>query len=129
MDLFKRFSETVFDSTVGLFQAWQKRSIQMVKIEAAKYYLRTIQMIRRQSLWLVSGLFCVFVLAVAVVVMPVILLVLSPLSLAMKFNIACVLAALDLGIPALFLCSFFSQKNWIRFTRSGELIANAVRED
>lgn len=129
MDIFKKLSEAIFDSTIGLAQAWQKRSIQMVKIEAAKYYLQTVQMIRRQSIWLVSGLFCVFFLAVAVVVMPLAILIFSPLDMAVKFKIACLLAALDLGIPALFLFSFFSQKNWMRFTRSGEFIANAVRED
>jgi hypothetical protein len=129
MELLKRLSETIFDSTIGLAQAWQKRSIQMVKIEAAKYYLRTIQMIRRQSILLVSGLFCVFLVAVALVVMPVALVLFSPLSLSVKFNVVCVLAALDLAIPILFLCSFFSQKNWMRFTKSDELLANAVRED
>ncbi|OGW83020.1 MAG: hypothetical protein A3C47_02930 [Omnitrophica bacterium RIFCSPHIGHO2_02_FULL_51_18] len=129
MDIFKRVSETLFDSTIGLLQAWQKRSVQIVKIEAAKYYLQTIQEVRRQSILLASGLFCLFVLAVAVVAMPVVLLLLLPLSVAAKLKIACVLIVLDLGIPVLYLWNFFSQKNWMRFTRSGEFIANAVRED
>ena len=129
MDIFKKVSETLFDSTIGLLQAWQKRSIQIVKIEAAKYYLQTIQTIRRQSILLVSVLFCICMLAAAAVVMPAVLLLFSPLSMAVKCKIACVLAALDLGVPVFFLWRFFSQKNWMRFTRSSEFIANAVRED
>lgn len=129
MDILKRLSETFFDSTVGLLNAWQKKSMQAVKIEAAKYYLRTVQEIRRQTLLWVSGLFCVFVLAVAVVVMPAVLLWLSPLSMTTKWAVACALTVLDIGIPALFLWSFFSEKNWLRFTRSNEFIATAVRED
>ncbi len=129
MDILRKLSETIFDSTIGLLQAWQKSSVQVVKIEAAKVYLKTIQKVRRQSLLLVSMLFCLLILAVAVVVMPVVLLVLSPLAVVTKFKLACALTVLEAGIAGFFLWSFFSQKNWMKITRSNELIADAVREE
>ncbi len=128
MDLVKKFKELLLDATVGLFKQYQSKSIDLVKLEAAAYYLRIIQLLRKQVLVLAVILFVVATAAAAVVVVPFVWLAFAPLSREIKLFLAILLGVIDIGVPLAVLAHFLSEKKWIEFSRSDELMQSVLKK-
>ena len=127
MDIFKKLKELFIDSTVGLIKQYQAKSIDLVKIEAAAFYIRILQLLRRQALILTLLLFLVVMVAAGIVIVPLVLLALSPWPREVKLVITFLLGASDILIPLFLLTHFLSEKKWMEFTKSDELMESVMK--
>ncbi len=129
MDFLKGFKELFIDGAIDAVKQYQSKSVDLVKIEAAAWYLRGIQLVHRQALLFAFILFLVVVAAAAIVVVPFFLLTLAPWTREVKWVIALLLGAAGIAIPLLVLAHVLSEKNWMRFTKSGEFIENVLNKN
>jgi len=117
------------DATVGLVKQYQSKSINLVKLKAAACYVRGVQLLRRQVLLLATVLFLVATAAVSVIVAPLIWLALAPWPIGVKLWLALLLGALDIGLPLFILSHLLSEKKWMKFSKSDELMESVMKKD
>ena len=129
MDLLKKFKALLLDATVGLVKQYQSKTIDLVKLEAATYYVRGIQLLRKQVLALVTVLLSVVVMAVSMIVVPFVWLAWTPCPRGVKLCLAILLGIIDIGVPLGVLIHFLSEKKWMEFSKSDELIENVMKKD
>ena len=128
MDFLKKFKELFVDATLGLVKQYQAKSLDIVKINAAACYIRGVQVLRQQVLVFTLILFLVAMAAVAVVAVPLVLLALTPWSREVKLVVAVLLGAVDISLPLFMAAHFLSEKKWMEFTKSDELIDSLTKE-
>jgi len=129
MDFLKRFKGLLLDATVGFIKQYRSKSIGLMKLKAAVYYLRAVQIVRRHVLIVAAILFLVETAAVAVIVVPFVWLALSPGSRAVKFLLALLLGVIDIGVPLGVLAYFLSEKKWMELSKSDELVESVTKKD
>ena len=129
MDFLKGFKELFIDGAIDVVKQYQSKSVDLVKIEAAAWYLRGIQLVHRQALIFALVLFLAVMAASAIVVVPFFLLTLAPWTREVKWIVALLLGAADIAVPLLVLAHLLSEKNWIRFTKSGEFIESVLNKN
>ena len=116
------------DATVGVVKQYQSKSIHLVKLEAAACYVRGIQLLRRQVFLLAAILFLAAAAAVGVIVVPLVWLALAPWSIGVKLWLALLLGVLDIGLPLGILAHLFSEKKWMEFSKSNELMESVLKK-
>ena len=82
--MLKKFTDLLFDATVGLVREYQRKTVELAKITAATYYLQGIHTLRKHCISLCLVFFSALVLVVTLVVTPVALLMLAPWSIPVK---------------------------------------------
>ncbi len=129
MDFLKGFKELFIDGAIDAVRQYQSKSVDLVKIEAAAWYIRGIQLVHRQALVFALILFLVVIAAAAIVVVPFFLLTLAPWTKEAKWIVALLLGAVDITVPLLMLAHILSEKNWMQFTKSGEFIESVLNKN
>lgn len=129
MDALDKVKDFLFESTLGLFGRCQKKAVSLAKIQAAAVYLKAIQALHKQAVILALVLFVGFVLAVAIVVAPFMIVLFAPLVPGVKFLLVCLLAVLDLAIPSILLSRLLSERKWMEITKARDFISQALQEN
>ncbi len=124
-----RLMHAGYDASVGLFRQYRRTSVDLAKIEAAKYYLKVIQVMRKQTLASVLSVFGVIVFVNVVGVLQVSILLFAPWSEAGKIAAALFLGVAGAAFPLLFLLRFFSQEKWMKFSNAEEMTEEALRSN
>ncbi len=127
MDFLKKFKELLIDATVGLVKQYQAKTLHLVKIEVLSVYIQGIQLLRRQALIFTTLLFLVAVSAIAVVIVPFVLLILVPWPREVKFVLALLIGTGDICVPLLMLKYWLSEEKWMEFTKSNELMDRLLK--
>lgn len=127
MDFLKRFKELLIDATVGLVKQYQQKTMDLVKLEATAFYIRLLQILRRQALVIMLGLFLVVMVAAGIVIVPLALIALAPWSRETKLVLALLIGIADLGVPLFLLGYFLSEKKWMELTKSDELLDSVTK--
>ena len=127
LDAIKKLKETFIDSTFGLLFRYQKNVLSLAKIHTALFYLKSIQALRKQVLFVVGAIFTLLFLAVALVVAPFMIVLVAPIAVKVKFFLICFLAVLDLGVPSIVLAKGLSEKKWMELFKSDELMESALK--
>ena len=124
-----RLAGFFMDSILGFLDRIQKGSIRMVKITAATYYLKGLQQVRRQCLVLLAALLCALLVAVAMVVIPVAVVLCLSVTPAVRLTLLGLLGVLYVVCPLWTASRLFSERNWIKFFKADELVAEAMNDD
>lgn len=127
MDFLKKFKDLLIDATVGLVKEYQVKSLGLVKIEATAFYVRMMQLLHRQILLFALVLFLVIIASVSIVIVPFFIVALVPLARAVKLILALMLGIIDIGVPLFLLNFFLSEKKWMEFTKSNEMIDHVMK--
>ncbi len=129
MEILKKFSDLLFDTALSVVGDYQRKAMDLAKIEAAACYVKGVQVVRRQCLTLLLIVFSLILLAVAIVVIPLTLIFMVPLSLELKIAAVCLMGVLTLGIAFAVLSHFLSSEKWMEFSKSNELVAHAIQKN
>ena len=127
--MLKKFADLLFDATVGLAKEYQQKTVELAKITAASYYLQVIQALRKHCVSIFLVIFFTLTLVVTVVVTPIALLMLAPWNIAVKMAAVCVLGILYAAVSLYFVMDLFSEKRWLRFSGSEELVEKVASKN
>ena len=127
LDFVEKFKELFWDATVGILKQYQEKSLDIVKLEAAGFYVRAIQLLRRQTLTLALVIFLIVIAAVAIVVAPLVLVSLAPWTRGVKIVLGLVLGIIDVGVPILLVQNLFSEKRWMETTKTDEILERVMK--
>ena len=122
LEFIKRFKGLLYDATIGLVKNYQDKAIHIAKLQAATFYLQSIQVIRKQCIILCSILFCLAIAAVGIVVVPVAFVLAVPMSVGTKAALLAVLGITYIAVPLVMMNRYMSEERWLEFTKSKELI-------
>ncbi len=126
--MLKAIIDILSGTFVHLVGQLREKVIEIAKIEASAFYIRCVMIARRACLLAVLLTFCVLMIALSLVVIPPILVLSSDLDSQTKLTIIGILGGLDILLPTFFIWRFFSQKRWMRFTRSDELLKTVLQQ-
>ena len=127
MDFLKKFKELLVDATIGLVNQYKAKTIDLVKIEAAVFYIRMMRLLHRQVLAFALILFLLATAAAGFVIGPLALVALAPLTREVKLMLVLLLVIVDIGVPLWMLNHFFSEKKWMELTKSNEMIDQVMK--
>jgi hypothetical protein len=121
-----KIKRILYDSTVGLAEEYRRRSVELIKIQAATFYLQAVRSLRQHVILLFTIFFMLFVAAIAAVVLPAVLILALPISAAWKIFAVVVLALIDIVVPAIYVYRISSEQHWIKASRADEFIKDAM---
>jgi hypothetical protein len=120
--MLKKFADLLYDATVGVVKDYQRKTVELVKITAATYYVQGIRALRRYFVTVFLAVFFTLTLVVTVVVIPVALVMVAPLGAGVKMLSVCLLGLIYVGVSWYFISNLLSEKRWLRFSGSDEFI-------
>lgn len=112
----------MYDSTVGLAREYQRKTLELARITAATYYLQAVNAVRHAAIALFVVFVATVVFSVAVVVVPIVLVLLGPWTLAWKIAAVALLGLLDIAGALVIMANIFSEERWIRVTKAQEFV-------
>lgn len=116
-------------AALGFSKRYQRKAVNLAKIQGVSYYLRGIRLFRRQCLIVLATLFSLILLTAGLVVLPFGLIHYSPWASDTKLIVTLSVAAGYVVIAAGILWSFFSEARWMRFTKANELLSKVFKEN
>lgn len=116
----------IYALVTELASQWKDTSSDLAKIEGTIYYIKGIELARRLAIafYFLVGSFLVLIFGLLMI--HITLLILIPFSLAWRLYAAFALIMFDLSLAIGIALILFSQKNWLKFSKSTELIENIV---
>ena len=121
------FSGLLRDGLLWLLQQYRRLSIDLIKIEAAIWYLRGVQAVRRLFLSALALLFCILLGGVGFLLLHIGLYALLPWPT--NAIVLIVLGAIYLGIALLGLGWACSEKTWMRCSHADRYAGLALKDD
>lgn len=125
----ERLRGLVYDSTVGLLRQYQDKAIELLRIEAASFYVKLLQMLRRQVILLVTIVLCLLMIAIGVFALPLAVIYFLPVSPLAKAALVLVFGAFYISIPLLSLRSMLSEKRWMQASGSEEFLSKVLNKE
>lgn len=125
----ERLRGLVYDSTVGLLRQYQDKAIELLRIEAASFYVKLLQMLRRQVILLVTVVLCLLMIAIGVFALPLAVIYFLPVSPLAKAALVLIFGALYISIPLLSLRSMLSEKRWMQASGSEEFLSKVLNKE
>ncbi len=122
LGLFDKLKGLAYGLTLGLLKEYQEKTAQLIKMQAATFYLKGVQLMHRQILGLAALVFILTVLAVAVVMVPIALVALSPWTATTKMVVIAGLGILDVALSLWIISQMLSEEKWLEITKSNEII-------
>ncbi len=126
MDILKKAADFVWDSTIGLLRQYQDKSIQLAKIEAVSFYVKSVKMLRRQIFVILLVMGALVMLALGLLVVPIVLILCMPWSLMVKAMTIFLFGALYVAVPGTFLWVALSEKKWMEFSMADKWMAEVT---
>lgn len=123
-DVLRKLGSIAFDATLGLVKQYHEKTLQLVKLEAASFYITGVKALRKQVMAVLAMHVCLTVLAVAMVLIPVLLVLFAPISYGLRVGLVAVLGVLYIGIPAFALSKLTSEKTWLELSKSNEILSS-----
>jgi Na+-driven multidrug efflux pump len=125
--MLEKLADFFIDSTYGLFRQYQRKSAQMLKIRAAAGYVQAVKAFRQQCLYLALIIFCLVMLAGALIIAPWMLILIAPWNTQTKVIAALILEALYIGVPASVLFYFVSEKRWLKSSGAEKILQDVMK--
>lgn len=101
--------------------------LDLIKIEAASQYVKTVDHVRRIIVVLAVRLFLIVILAGGFILLPLALCFFMPWSAETKAIVAVCFAAAYIIIPLIALKIAHSEKLWMRLTRANEVVRKVTK--
>ena len=118
-----------YDSTIGLLKEYRRKTLELAKISLASFYLEVLRMTRKHVLLFCFLFFGTMVSAVAAVVVPVSMVLLTPWTSAIKIVCLLILGSLYIGGTAWIFLMLFSRENWMKISGMRDLLDSISPSD
>lgn len=112
--------------TINLMDNWRRLSIQLLKIEAAKFYLHGVQMARWSSINLMRMGFAIGLIGVGILLVHAALFVLLPWTVEAKAVVGLFLGLAYVAIGYVTLRATTNEKTWMEKLRVTEMLEEAT---
>ena len=120
MDILRKAGDLLWDSTIGLLKAYQDKTVELAKIEAVSFYVKGVQVVRKHLILLILVIFSLMMLAAGLLVVPIVLILCAPWTMAVKAAVVFVFGAIYLAVPGSVLFHVFSEKRWMQISMADE---------
>ena len=126
-NLLTRLRGLFFDATYGLFCDYRTKTLELARITAVSVYLNSIKELRKAAITLFAVAMASAVFAMALVVVPVAIVIVSPWEPTVKIVALLVLGLVDMVAGLVILFHLFSEERWMKITRSQEFIDKIMK--
>ena len=127
-EFIKKVQDVAYDATIGLVKNYQQKTVTLAKLHAAQVYMKFVLGARKQIMTLALGIFCAVLGAVGLIVIPVQLILQTHLSNRWKFGLIAGWGVLTVLIPLVAFLYIFSEKAWIKFSKSQKFMDDIISE-
>ena len=124
-----KVADAAYEATLGLLKQYQEKALQLVRIQAASFYAQLLKVARKHLLLLCVILFGTVVSAIAVVVIPVSLVLLTPWSTAIKVVCLLILGSSYIAGTAWIFLVLFSEDKWMKHSGMQSLLESISASD
>ena len=111
---------------VKLLDNYRRLSVQLLRIEAAKCYLRGVQMARISAIGLMRMSLVIGLICVGVLLVHAGLFILLPWSVKTKAVLGICLGAVYVVVGAVALCASMNEKTWMKKSGAAEMLEDAT---
>ncbi|MGH7198187.1 MAG: hypothetical protein ACREH5_05560 [Candidatus Omnitrophota bacterium] len=101
----------------------------LAKIEAAACYVKGVNLVRRQLIFLALRFLFLFVGAFAIVALPLAVVACMPWAPAVKLFGVFLLGTVYLSVPAIILWRSLSQERWMEFSQADRFVEQAIKKN
>jgi|APTNR8051073442_1049403.scaffolds.fasta_scaffold37534_3 hypothetical protein len=123
-----KWFELIYNAAVGVLGECKEASVDLVRIQAARYYVEFVGMLRRQSLLCVASIAGTMMAANLLMILEVSILLYAPFPPAQKIGLAVLIGLAGAGVMSALILRLFSQERWMRLTGADRLVAEAVKD-
>ena len=128
-DMKKRFTDLLYDVSIGLVKEYQKTAVDIAKIEAASFYVKLVQAVRRQCFLSVLVVFGLVVYANVMGILQVALLLYAPWPAVERIGASILLGLLGFLLPFYLILKFFSEERWMKITKADACVSSALEKN
>jgi hypothetical protein len=127
--MFKQLIKGLLDGiVVKLVDDYRRLSVQLLRIEAAKYYLRGVQMARLSALGLMRVGLMIGLISVGVLLFHAGLFILLPWTVEAKAILGMILGLVYVSMGGAALCAAMNEKTWMEKSGAAKMLEDATRE-
>ena len=124
--MFKKFVDLFQDVTVNLLKQYQNSAVDLAKIEAASFYLKMVKVVREHFLIFAAMLFCLVLLAIAVIALPIAFVIVAPVAFKTKAMMLGILCLADIILPLAMLNRFLSEDTWMKISKTDQVLEKVI---
>ena len=111
------------------YVGWMKAaSADVIKLRAAKSYLKTIKIVRLLVRDIMIMTCCVVFIGSGLALLPVVILLYAPWQTDTKMTAAVILLFVYIGVSLFVFLRMFSQRKWMHLSHADELMDAVMRE-
>ena len=122
-------ADLTYEATLGLLKQYQQKALELARIAVATSYAHFLKIARKHLVLFCLLLFGTMVSAVAVVVIPVTLILLTPWSLVIKSVLLLMLGSVYVAGTAWVFLVLFSEDRWMKLSGVQDLLDNIYASD
>ena len=101
----------------------------LAKMEAAACYVKGVDLVRRQLVFLALRILALFVAAFGIVALPLAVVACLPWPSAAKLAAVFFLGVLYMTFPAVLFCRSLSERRWMEFSRADHFVKEALKKN
>ena len=124
-----RVSNLAYDATLGLFKQYQQKMLELVRIQIGTLYAHALRITRKHLLLLTLVLFGTMVSAVALVVIPITIVLLTSWPAAIKALCLLILGCGYVGGTAWIFLVLFSEDKWMVLSGMDDMLQDIYSDD
>ncbi len=124
-----KVADLTYGATLGLFKQYQQKALEYAKITLATAYAHALKIARKHLVLFCLLLFGTMVSAVAVVVIPVTLVLLTPWSVVIKAVLLLMLGSVYVAGTAWVFLVLFSEDRWMKLSGVQDLLDDIYSSD
>ena len=124
-----KVADLTYEATLGLLKQYHHKALEMAKIGMATVYSHALRIARKHLLLFCLLFFGTMVSAVAAVVVPVTLILLTPWSVAIKAVLLLILGSIYIAGTAWVFLVLFSEERWMKMSGVQDLLDDIYSSD
>ena len=124
-----KVSGLAYDASLGLLKSYQQKAMELFRIQLSAFYAQILRIVRKHILLLCLLIFGTMVSAVAVVVIPVTIVLLTPWSAAIKGVCLLILGSCYIVGTAWIFLVLFSEEHWMKLSGMQETLDDIYSSD
>ncbi len=124
-----KVADITYEATLGLLKSYQQKALELAKITLATVYAHALKIARKHLLLFCLLFFGTMVSAVAAVVIPVVLVLLTPWSGLIKAALLLTLGSVYIAGTAWVFLVLFSEDRWMKLSGVQDLLDDIYSSD
>jgi hypothetical protein len=124
-----KFSDLAYNATLGFLKQYQQRALELVRINVATFYAHILKIARKHVLLFCLLVFGTMVSAVALVIVPVAIILLTSWSTAVKIVCLLLLGSVYVAGTAWIFLVLFSEDRWMKLSGMQEMLDDIYSDE